>query len=297
MIKNPHTDSSRAFSALLKNMQAASHEEVRQIPIEEIEANPFQPRGVFNELLIWELAQSIKKYGVLQPILLRKKNNKYQLVSGERRWRACCKAKLCTVPAIVRAYSDKETMQIALVENLQRENLNAIEEARAYEQLLVQTKLTQSRLAEYVGKSRSHIGNFLRLLHLTKNVRQLIMEGKLSMGQAKPLLAISNKKEQEKAAFYIIEHSLSAREAERLVKKFMRSPSANTKKATSHNIYLDDMKEQLMLSLGTRVEIKNSGKKNKLEIEFTSEDELERIIEKLLEKAPKKKVSGGNFFV
>lgn len=301
MARNTHTGLGKGLGALLKNIETENKEKIEQINVAAIKANPFQPRSNFDETTIVELAQSIEKYGILQPILVKKIADGYQLISGERRWRACKKAKMSVIPAIVRDCSDKEIAQIALIENLQREDLNAMEEAAAYARLLSETNLTQSELAQYVGKSRSHIANFLRLLHLAKSIQELIIDGSLNMGQAKPLIAIDDEKLQEKTALYIIANDLSARKAENIVKKILQDPAyLDVKRKHIHfsdDIYMADVEEKLTLLLGTKVNIKKGNKKSKIEIEFTSTEDLDRIIEAVMNKTDKKETGEREFFV
>lgn len=301
MARNTHTGLGKGLGALLKNIETENKEKIEQINVAAIKANPFQPRSNFDETTIVELAQSIEKYGILQPILVKKIADGYQLISGERRWRACKKAKMSVIPAIVRDCSDKEIAQIALIENLQREDLNAMEEAAAYARLLSETNLTQNELAQYVGKSRSHIANFLRLLHLAKSIQELIIDGSLNMGQAKPLIAIDDEKLQEKTALYIIANDLSARKAENIVKKILQDPAyLDVKRKHIHfsdDIYMADVEEKLTLLLGTKVNIKKGNKKSKIEIEFTSTEDLDRIIEAVMNKTDKKETGEREFFV
>ncbi|TCS81861.1 ParB/RepB/Spo0J family partition protein [Pectinatus cerevisiiphilus] len=301
MARNTHTGLGKGLGALLKNIETENKEKIEQINVTAIKANPFQPRSNFDETTIVELAQSIEKYGILQPILVKKIVDGYQLISGERRWRACKKAKMSVIPAIVRDCSDKEIAQIALIENLQREDLNAMEEAAAYARLLSETNLTQNELAQYVGKSRSHIANFLRLLHLAKSIQELIIDGSLNMGQAKPLIAIDDEKLQEKTALYIIANDLSARKAENIVKKILQDPAyLDVKRKHIHfsdDIYMADVEEKLTLLLGTKVNIKKGNKKSKIEIEFTSTEDLDRIIEAVMNKTDKKETGEREFFV
>ena len=301
MARNTHTGLGKGLGALLKNIETENKEKIEKINVAAIKANPFQPRSNFDETTIVELAQSIEKYGILQPILVKKIADGYQLISGERRWRACKKAKMSVIPAIVRDCSDKEIAQIALIENLQREDLNAMEEAAAYARLLSETNLTQNELAQYVGKSRSHIANFLRLLHLAKSIQELIIDGSLNMGQAKPLIAIDDEKLQEKTALYIIANDLSARKAENIVKKILQDPAyLDVKRKHIHfsdDIYMADVEEKLTLLLGTKVNIKKGNKKSKIEIEFTSTEDLDRIIEAVMNKTDKKETGEREFFV
>jgi ParB family chromosome partitioning protein len=293
----------KGLDALLKDVKITDDTSIRQIAVSRIVPNPFQPRMDFADAAIEELAQSIKKHGVLQPILVRKRENIYQIIAGERRWRACKKNNMAEIPAILCDYNDSETAQIALIENLQRENLNAIEEAAAYGQLIKETGIKQSEIAQYVGKSRSHVANFLRLLQLPEMVQQFIKEGALNMGQAKPLLSLNTEKLQIKAAVYIIAKSLSARNVEMLVKKLLNNPEYLSQKLVNNiqakDVFINDTEDKLTAFLGTKVNIRKGKKKSKIEIEFTSVEELNQIIETLLpvEKKYIQEKNNGDFFV
>lgn len=258
------------------------------LKIDEILPNPFQPRQDFSADEMIELTTSIKEYGIIEPLIVRINNqDKFELIAGERRLRAAQMAGLTEVPVILKDYDDKKTAQIALIENLQRSNLNAIEEAHAYKSLTEKFSMTQDEVARKVGKSRSHIANFMRLLKLTKPIQELISIGKLNMGQAKPLLAIEDEKLQQKAANLVIEKELSARKTEELVKKILKNDTSilNEKsKQEDTKIYLRDVAEQLKQILGTNVSISQGKKKSRIEIEFYSDDDLDRIIELLLSK-------------
>ncbi|WP_196593505.1 ParB/RepB/Spo0J family partition protein [Pectinatus sottacetonis] len=283
--KTTHNALGRGLGALLKDAESDKGK-IEQINTVDILSNPFQPRHNFDDTNIDELAQSIKKYGILQPVLVRMVDGKYQLIAGERRLRACKRINMQAIPAIVCDYNDKETAQIALIENLQREDLNAIEEAAAYQKLITEIGLTQSDVAQYVGKSRSHIANFLRLLKLSETVKKYVVDDVLNMGQAKPLLSIDDIQLQEQTALYIIANELSARDAENLVKKVLQNPQYFTmgKKETekTKDVFINDAEDKLKLLLGTKVKIKKGLKKSKIEIEFTSEQELDRIVETLI---------------
>ncbi|WP_196599409.1 ParB/RepB/Spo0J family partition protein [Pectinatus frisingensis] len=303
MVKKTHNGLGKGLDALLKDVKITDDTSIRQIAVSRIVPNPFQPRMDFADAAIEELAQSIKKHGVLQPILVRKRENIYQIIAGERRWRACKKNNMAEIPAILCDYNDSETAQIALIENLQRENLNAIEEAAAYGQLIKETGIKQSEIAQYVGKSRSHVANFLRLLQLPEMVQQFIKEGVLNMGQAKPLLSLNTEKLQIKAAVYIIAKSLSARNVEMLVKKLLNNPEYLSQKLVNNiqakDVFINDTEDKLTAFLGTKVNIRKGKKKSKIEIEFTSVEELNQIIETLLpvEKKYIQEKNNGDFFV
>lgn len=265
---------------------------VQQIPLHEIQANRYQPRHEFDESALEELKESIVQHGVLQPILVRQlpAGKGYELVAGERRFRASRLAGLETVPALVRPLSDAASTEIALIENLQREDLNAIEEANAYRNLLQNFGLTQEALAERVGRSRSHITNMMRLLKLDVHVQEYLANGSLSMGQARPLVVLTNAALQREAADIIMARECSARQAEELVKRLQKNAEekAEAKEAESpgetEKIFLREAEDKLKMFFGTQVRIRSRGKKNRIEIDFSSEEDLNRILDSLLEK-------------
>ncbi len=265
---------------------APSDDEPRaEIPVTEIVPNRFQPRRTFDEAALNELAQSIKQHGVIQPILVRRTPTGYELVAGERRWRAAQKAGLAVIPAVVREYTDGEMTEIALIENLQRENLNPIEEATAYKRLMEEFSLTQEDVARKIGRSRSLIANTVRLLNLAPAVQDHVSRGTLTMGQVRPLLALEDPELQIEAAESIIEEELSARDAEELVRRLVNAPRIKkAKKAEKREIFLAEAEERLKMALGTQVKIKQGKMKSKIEIEFYSADDLERLIEVLTAK-------------
>ena len=265
---------------------------VQQIPLHEIQANRYQPRHEFDESALDELKESIVQHGVLQPILVRQlpAGKGYELVAGERRFRASRLAGLETVPALVRPLSDAASTEIALIENLQREDLNAIEEANAYRNLLQNFGLTQEALAERVGRSRSHITNMMRLLKLDAHVQEYLANGSLSMGQARPLVVLTDAALQREAADIIMARECSARQAEELVKRLQKraEETAEAKEAESPGetakIFLQEAEDKLKMFFGTQVRIRSQGKKNRIEIDFSSEEDLNRILDSLLEK-------------
>lgn len=254
------------------------------VEINEILPNPYQPRTVFKQEELWELAKSIREFGIIEPLIVRiNEDRRYELIAGERRLRAAKLAGLEQVPIILRQYDDRRSAQIALIENLQRSDLNAVEEAKAYRQLLDKFGMTQEIVAQKVGKSRSHIANFLRLLHLTEPVLAMVSKGRLSMGQAKPLLALDGDL-QLQAAELIAEKNLSARRAENLVKQLLRDADALERieaeaKQVPQDVYEADAVQRLKQVLGTNVNIKRGRHKSRLEIEFYSDEDLQRLIE------------------
>jgi len=279
----------KGLGALLDNKQqlTAEKDKVQELPIKAIRANRYQPRTEFDEKALEELKESIQQYGILQPLLVRRLPQGYELIAGERRFRAAKLAGLQTVPAIVREYSDAEITEVALIENLQRENLNAIEEAKAYERLQREFGLTQEVTAQKVGRSRSHVANFLRLLNLCPRVQGYVADGSLSMGQAKPLLAITNADLQLEAADFILTEELSSRQIEALVKRLQENPEYLQHKENPGNaekkkdIFLAEAENQLKLLFGTQVKISQGKKKSRIEIEFYTPEDLDRIIDTL----------------
>ncbi len=264
---------------------------VMELDLTLISANPNQPRTEFEQEAMDSLRDSVKQYGVLQPVLVRKTTKGYELIAGERRFRAAQLAGLRTIPAMVREYNDAQMTEVALIENIQRENLNPVEEARAYQHLLSDYGLTQEMLSGKVGRSRSHIANFLRLLRLSEKVQGMLAEGSISMGQAKPLLSLEDASLQDKAAEFIIANELSARKAEELVKKLQKHPDcldaaeepAQQPVPEEEDIFYREAQDKLKMLLGTTVRIKHSGSKKRLEIDFASQDELNYVI-RLLER-------------
>lgn len=247
-----------------------------ELSIYDISPNKDQPRKYFDEEAIENLAESIKKHGMIQPITVRKKESYYEIIAGERRWRAAKKLGLKKVSVMVKETSDLEVAELALVENIQREDLNVIEQAYAFKKLLDEYNLTQEQISEIVGKSRSYIANITRLLNLDKKVQALIAENKLTSGHGRTILGLNKDKEQIVLAETIIEKNLSVRETETLVKKLNK----NTEEKPKENLdpITKEIEEVLRGNLGTRVRIKRGRKKGKIEIEYYSEEELERII-------------------
>ena len=265
---------------------SAVPENPTEISVEVIAPNRFQPRREFDEAALEELRESIARHGILQPLSVRAVGDgKYELIAGERRLRAARLAGRATVPVVVRTASDAEMAEMALIENIQREDLNPIEEARAYEQLLTKFRLSQEELARRVARSRSAIANSVRLLRLAEEVQAFIANGVLSMGQTRPLLALESKTLQREAAEYIQEHELSARGAEALVKRLLKDPNvlkkaAQPAKIRTPDIFVREAEERLTRSLGTKVRIQESREqgKGRLEISYFSADDLERLL-------------------
>ncbi len=276
----------RGLEALIPmdSMEQKDGENVQEIDIKAIVANDKQPRKDFDEQKLDELAASMKQHGVLQPVIVRKKGNIYELVAGERRWRAAAKAGIKKIPAIVKELSDADVMEIALIENLQREDLNPMEEALAYKTLMDDFGLTQEELSKRVGKSRSQIANTVRLLNLESEIQELVLQDKLTAGHARALLSIQDKKCRYDLAKKISSDALSVRQTEQMAKKISdKNKHKNNTRQKEINPVILDITEKLQRSLGTRVRIKGNERRGKIEIEFYSGDELERILEVITE--------------
>ena len=271
----------RGFSALFPD--TVIEEEDRGLfycPIESISPNPHQSRQSFGESELAELAQSIKEKGVIQPILVTKTKDGFQLIAGERRWRAAQKAGLDKIPALIRDVSPAEALQIALIENIQRQDLNPIEEAAAYQELLQEYNFTQEALSARIGKNRTTIANFLRLLKLPDDVQRDLIDGRLSAGHARVLVSIDSPLTQRKIRDLVIKRSLSVRQTEALAKRFLASKKSEAIRDEIDS-YLESLVNNLQSSLGTKVAIERKGKKGRIIIEFYSDDELGRLVERL----------------
>ena len=250
-----------------------------KVRISQVEPNKEQPRKYFDEDALIELSESIKQYGVLQPLLVQKKDNYYEIIAGERRWRAAKLAGVKEIPVVIKDYSDQEVMEIALIENIQREDLNPIEEAQAYQRLIKDYRLKQDEVAEKVSKSRAAITNSLRLLKLDKRVQEMVMEGKLSNGHARTIISIEDGDKQYAIAQKIFDEKLSVREVEKLMRE-QDKKGKQPKELPENDLVYRDLEEKLSKSLGTQVTIKNkSNNKGKIEIQYYSQSELERILE------------------
>ncbi len=250
-----------------------------KVRLSQIEPNREQPRKMFDEDALIELSESIKQYGVLQPLLVQKKDNYYEIIAGERRWRAAKLAGVKEVPVIIKDYSTQEVMEIALIENIQREDLNPIEEAQAYQRLIKEYNLKQDEVAEKVSKSRAAITNSLRLLKLDERVQEMVMEGKLSNGHARTIIGIEDGEKQYQIAQKIFDEKLSVRETEKLMRDLSK-PEKQPKQKPENDFVYRDIEEKMNKIMGTKVVIKNKdNNKGKIEIEYYSQAELERIYE------------------
>lgn len=254
------------------------------VKITKVEPNREQPRKKFDEDALLELSESIKQFGVLQPLLVQKRDDYYEIIAGERRWRAAKLAGLKEVPVIVKELTEKEIMEISLIENIQREDLNPIEEALAYKRLLDEFHVKHDELAERVSKSRSAITNSMRLLKLSDKVQQMIIDEQLTMGHVRPLIMVEDAEKQYSLAQKIFDEKLSVRETEKLVKKVLSDKVEPKKedKEEDYSVFYENLSEQLKQILGTKVSIKpKNNKKGKIEIEYYSQDELEQLMEML----------------
>lgn len=274
----------KGLGALIPDLAGLDENEKKALGIMEIELdkiipNEYQPRKRFDEERLNELAQSIKEQGVIQPIIVHRSDSGYELIAGERRWRAAKIAGLKTIPAIVKEASKRELLEMALIENIQREDLNPLEAAEAYKRLQDEFKLTQEDLARRVGKERSTITNFLRLLGLPREVKQELASGALSMGHAKAILSLERARDQIQAASIIVNKGLSVREAEALAARLKSGTKEKKIRRLSHE--LKAVEERLKKALGTKVSIASRSKGGKIVIEYYSSDELDRIIDKI----------------
>lgn len=286
-----NTSQNKAKGKTIKTTEVVK-EIVKEVPteitlkIKDIELNKEQPRKQFNEDSLQDLADSIAQHGVIEPLVVTKKDNYYLLVSGERRWRAAMKAGLTEVPVVIKDYTDQQVLEIGLIENIQRENLNPIEEAQAYRKLIDEFHLKQDDVAERVSKSRTAITNIMRLLKLSNEVQEMVIDEKLTNGHARALLPIEDPELQYDTACKVFDERLSVRETEKLVKKIINNLN-NPKKddeaaiATEDLSFLySDIEEKLKYKLGSKATIKAKSKnKGKIEIEYFTEDELERIVD------------------
>ncbi|EAD8887516.1 ParB/RepB/Spo0J family partition protein [Listeria monocytogenes] len=268
----------KGINALFNNVDT-NEETVQNIAIKEIKPNPYQPRKIFDAKAINELRDSIKIHGVLQPIILRNTDKGYEIVVGERRYRAAKEAKLKEIPAVVRDLTEEEMMELSVIENLQREDLSPLEEAESYQFLMKKLSLTQAKLAERVGKSRPYIANFVRLLTLPEEVQVMLRDGSLSAGHGRVLLGLKLKKNIIPTAKKAVAQGLTVRQLEDVVNNLNENVSRETIKPARVPIFIRESESRLRDKFGTAVSIKRRDKKGKIEIEFLSDDDLDRILE------------------
>ena len=265
-----------------KVVEKVVHEE-QMIKISKIEPNREQPRRNFEEDALLELADSIRQFGVLQPLLVQKKGDYYEIIAGERRWRAAKLAGLKEVPIIIKDYTKQEIVEIALIENIQRENLNPIEEAMAYKRLLTEFNLKQDEVAERVSKSRTAVTNSMRLLKLDEKIQQMVIDEMISTGHARALLAIENVDEQINLAMRIFDEKLSVRDVENIIRLMKNPKQPKEKKVVENSFIYHDLEEKMIAVMGTKVSVNQKAKgKGKIEIEYYSDAELERIFDLLM---------------
>jgi ParB family chromosome partitioning protein len=274
----------KGLSALINNEENVDQNRVEEVFVDQIEANPFQPRSTFDEDALNELANSIREKGVIQPITVRKiKAEKYQIVAGERRWRASKLVGLNKIPAVIRNFDDQEMLEIALIENIQREDLNPVEEAKAYKEMLDNFEITQAELAKQVGKSRSNVSNMVRLLKLAEKVKNHLERGTITIGHARALLSLDKEAAQVAACENIIIQDLTVRETEKYVEKLKNPLKDKEKKKEKEELpqAWQQAAAELEKKLGTKVKIKQRKKNNLLTIELDSVDRLNELVKKL----------------
>lgn len=275
----------KGLDALITSLHIDDSDKVIQIPLSQLRANPYQPRKHFNEDSIKELADSIKEHGVIQPIIVRKVLKGFEIIAGERRYRASQVSGLPTIPAVERNFTDQQVMEIALIENVQREDLNAMEIAFAYQGIIDQFSLTQEELSAKVGKSRSHIANFLRLLQLPESIKQYVSRGTLSMGHARAIVGVKDDKLKKELAESTISKQWSVRELEEAVKMLEESPGQEKEKKLqkekNRDPYINQAEDQLRDIYRTTVKIKHQQDKGKIELLYYSKDDLNRLLELL----------------
>jgi ParB family chromosome partitioning protein len=273
----------KGLDALLPALSINDDDKVVEIPLSQLRPNPYQPRRSFNDESINELAASIKEHGIIQPIIVRSVLKGYEIIAGERRFRASQVCGLATISAVIKKFTDQQAMEIALIENLQREDLNAMEVATAYQALIDQFSLTQEELSVKVGKSRSHIANFLRLLQLPEEVKQYVSRGTLSMGHAKAIIGLKDAKTIKMLAELAIKEQWSVRELEEEVKSLEEKVDSKrpTLKSKKKDPYINQLEESLREVYRTTVKIKHSNNKGKIELLYYSKDDLDRLLELL----------------
>lgn len=272
----------KGLDALFTSLDVKEDDKVVEIPLNQLRANPYQPRKTFDEDAIKELAESIRQHGVIQPIIVRSVLKGYEIIAGERRFRASQFCGNGTIPAVVRSFSDQQVMEIALIENLQRENLNAMEVAVAYQGLMDQFQLTQEELSLKVGKSRSHIANFLRLLALPEEVKEYVSRGTLSMGHARALVGLKDTNVIKQLAKQCIDNEWSVRDLENALQQLdKKKPEISKTVNKKRDPFIDEVEENLRERYKTTVKIKSSKDKGKIEINYYSQQDLQRLLDLL----------------
>jgi ParB family transcriptional regulator, chromosome partitioning protein len=272
----------KGLNAFFTNIEAEKEETVQEIKLKDLRPNPYQPRKYFQKEAIEELKQSILEHGILQPIVVRKSIKGYEIVVGERRFRASKEAKLSTIPAVVRELSEQQMMELAVLENLQREDLNPIEEGQAYQTLMEKLKLTQEEVAKRLGKSRPHIANHIRLLSLPPKIQELISDGKITMGHGRALLGLRQKAKLSIIVERILIENLNVRQLEKIIQEWNENVSRETKvPVRKKDVFIQEQEHSLREKFGTTVHIRQTKEKGKIEIEFFSNEDLNRILELL----------------
>ena len=280
----PRQEEKKIEKSAAKEQGGDSKDKVIMVKIAQVEPSRKQPRKQFDEDALLELAESIKQFGVLQPLLVQKKEDYYEIIAGERRWRASKLAGIKEIPVMVKDFSDQEAVEISLIENIQRENLNPIEEAAAYKRLMEEFHLKQDTIAERVSKSRTAVTNSMRLLKLDERVQQMLIDEMLTTGHARALLAIEDKDTQHAAAVKVFDEKLSVRETEKLVKEILNPHQKETEKENdrAQDLVYEQLEEKIKGIIGSKVAIRRKSKdKGRIEIAYYSQEELERIVELL----------------
>ena len=280
----PRQEEKKIEKSAAKEQGGDSKDKVIMVKIAQVEPSRKQPRKQFDEDALLELAESIKQFGVLQPLLVQKKDDYYEIIAGERRWRASKLAGIKDIPVMVKDFSDQEAVEISLIENIQRENLNPIEEAAAYKRLMEEFHLKQDTIAERVSKSRTAVTNSMRLLKLDERVQQMLIDEMLTTGHARALLAIEDKELQHAAAVKVFDEKLSVRETEKMVKEILNphEKEKEKEKDRAQDLVYEQLEEKIKGIIGSKVAIRRKSKdKGRIEIDYYSQEELERIVELL----------------
>jgi len=272
----------KGLDALITSLAIKEDDKIVEIPLAQLRANPYQPRKTFDEAAIKELAESIREHGVIQPVVVRQAIKGYEIIAGERRFRASQLLGNATIPAVVRSYNDEQVMEIALIENVQREDLNAIEVAIAYQAIMTQFTLTQEELSLKVGKSRSHIANFLRLLSLPDEIKDHVSRGTLSMGHARALAGVKDESQRAELAKATLTNEWSVRELEEAIQRLEVKGKPKTKsKSKKRDPYIEEIEHSLREKFQTTVRIKANKDKGKIELSYFNKGDLERLLELL----------------
>jgi len=272
----------KGIGALIPERAIPPQDEIRQVPLQQIKPNPLQPREDFDSQSLEELTQSIKEKGIIQPILARRRGDYYELIAGERRFRAAKLLNLKEIPVLVRDVDDRDSLELSLIENIQRQDLNPIEEARAYQYLIDKFQLTQDSLSEVLGKARVSVTNTLRLLKLPKEIQEEIKKGRLSFAHGRALLEIEDENQQRRLAAEAISRGLSVRELEILVKsRRSKNPKQKMRPAVARDAHVGVMEHRLQQALATKVRVTKRAKRGHIVIEFYSPQDLERIVKKV----------------